>query len=65
MGVVEGKSVVMPLSFNIQIKHDLTFKMKYSMSLNSQWFQKYRQFSGFKGTFYACWKSHASYKHIK
>ena len=34
-----GKSAAMPLNFKIQIKHDQTFRMRYIMSLNSNWLQ--------------------------
>ena len=40
-GMVEGNSAPMPLSLRIQIKLDQTFKMRYSMSLNYHWIQKY------------------------
>ena len=39
MGVTESKSAATPLSFKIQIKQDQTFKMRYIMSMNSNWFQ--------------------------
>ena len=42
MGMMEGKSAVMPLSFKIQITTDETFKMRYITSLNSLWVQKYK-----------------------
>ena len=39
MGVTESKSAATPLSLKIQIKQDQTFKMRYIMSMNSNWFQ--------------------------
>ena len=39
MGVSESKSAATLLSFKIQIKQDQTFKMRYIMSMNFNWFQ--------------------------
>ena len=41
-GVVERNNAAMPLSFRIQIKLDQTFKVRYSMSQNYHWIQKYQ-----------------------
>ena len=42
MGVAHNKSDATPLSFRFHFGIDYTFKMSYSISLNSQWFQKYK-----------------------
>ena len=42
MGVAEGEVQPRLRASKIQIGNDKTFQMRYIMSLNSHWFQKYK-----------------------